>query len=152
LPEATDNCSVEDKHGDEVMYGCGHTAPERYTFNLYGDKIIWGEENYARRDICGECWMQKLRPGVIRCARCGLGISPGFQVALYRDHKSFHKPWKTVIGRWPHKHVIGCARRDCEPGGFVVGIWMGDRIEFYFGGSTIVAETVRTKKEIFNGH
>ncbi len=137
LPPATNVCCVEGKHGELIHYRCGHTQPERYSFNLYGDTITWDDENYERRDICGECWLEKLHPGVIRCARCGLGIPPGFHVALYNDDECYNPKWKTVVTGYPGKMVIGCARVDCEPGGFVAGVWMGDRVDLLFGQGSI---------------
>ncbi len=144
-------CVVVRKRGPRVAYECGHTDHEEYDFVLYGDIFPWGRETYDRRDICGECWLKKLTPGVIRCVRCGRGIAPGNQIALYVDHPAHNRNWKTVVevDGGMHTRVLGCVRRACEPGGHLAGQWTGKGVQFFFHGRTIVEEVFHTKRPVF---
>ena len=149
MPKPTDVCVVENKTGPEVEYLCGHRHAERFTLNMFGETFMPKSTTVAKRKLCSECQLERLKKVIIRCAACGFVIWPGEGVAVYADSRKFNKDWKTTIGDGKKKGVIGCLRWDCCPsGGFFAGHWMGDHFESAFEGGTAVAEVFRTGKPL----
>lgn len=153
MPTPTDTCTVENKNGEEVEYECGHRHAERFTVNIFGEPITFTDAGYAIRELCAECFLARLRTGLIRCALCGFPIMPGDPVAVYGNNKKlFKKEWMTTVGEGKDedKGVIGCLRWDCCPsGGFFSGHWMGDHYVPAFEGGNIADEVFRTGQAVY---
>lgn len=125
----TDTCAVEDKHGPEIEYKCGHRHAERFTLNLFGEPITLTDAGYARRELCAECLLASMRRGLIRCAACGLSILYGEAVAVYVDNGGFKEEWKTPVVTGRERGAIACLRENCCPSaGFFTGYWTGLRV------------------------
>lgn len=119
LPQSHDSILICGTGGWRLRrYCCGHRGPGWFVLDMYGEKT----PKIERRNMCPECAILFLKEHVIRCALCGLSISPGEAVALYsRDTKGIHTNIATHVGE---QQVIGCLRWDCCPcGAFYAGNW-----------------------------
>ena len=120
LPQSHDHISLTERSGSKRKYKCGHIGPKWYKLDIYGIESL--EMNNKRVDECPACLVARLNRHVIRCALCGLPISPGESVALYhKDSSSVRKDVATIVDE---NAAVGCLRWDCCPsGGFLAGHW-----------------------------
>lgn len=149
MPTPTDTCTVENKMGQEVEYKCGHRHAERYVLSLFGEIIEFKDVSFAKRELCADCNLARLRLGLIRCVICGFAIWPGDPVAVYADSRKFKKEWKTTVSKDKKDRVIGCMRWECCPsGGFFSGHWMGNHFAPAFTTGSAAAEAFLTGKPV----
>ncbi len=137
---STDTCQIEFSPGKNKNkdYSCGHSAPEKYSINLYGD---WFGEFDDEQD-CPDCLLAKMLAVTIRCALCGLPIVPGRPVAVYSPRSS---GLRLDIATRDGNSVLGCMRLDCCPsGGHFAGHWTGTALKSAFEEETLVQQVIAT--------
>lgn len=117
LPMSRDDCSVFAASEDQNEYQCGHTGPKTFRLNMWGLE----SKEFAQKERCPSCFLERFKQYSIRCVLCGLPIFPGEAVALY--HESGGK-LRREIGTKVKDSYLGCLRWDCCPsGGFFAGHW-----------------------------
>lgn len=126
-PLATNTLAPITKSSGLVEYKCGHLYSDTFTFDAYGETLPVNESQLAKRELCGECLLTKLKQCTIRCARCGCMILPRTTVAVYPDNPVNFKERGWVTKPDPD-HVLGCIRITCCPSGFLIaGYWDGEK-------------------------
>ncbi len=114
MPVSTDICVIEDLHGEEVDYECGHRMREKFVFSFFGLKNAYKDEAYSQRNWCANCLLEGLSKDMIRCCKCGFGIMSGEGVMVYPENASIpiRNSWGTSI-RAKEVWLIGCVRMGC---------------------------------------
>jgi hypothetical protein len=143
LPAVKDICEIIPKSNERVQYKCGHEGWKKFHVSFWGEKMAPAAKFIEERNKCPDCMLQEALRDMIRCALCGLSISPGDPVALYLDDGSFKKEWSTRHG----VSVIGCLRWNCCPSdGFFAGNWDGKKLIPAFEHEGAVAQARATGK------
>jgi hypothetical protein len=145
-PECTDVLAAFALSDTKVKYACGHEYADKFGHDFYGEKCEVLETTLARRDLCGECMLDQVRPYIIRCAACGFSIWPDEPVAVYGNNGSFKKERCTTTSGGGG--VLGCMRMNCCPsGGFFAGRWNGQTLVPRFrGGGSLASQVMATGK------
>jgi len=105
----------------EKTYPCGHSGPESFRINIFGESTDW----LKKRPECLKCLITRLNTHAIRCGLCGKSILPGSGVALYdvvlNPEVAKHEDIGTFID---DRTVLGCMRFNCcISGAFFGGNW-----------------------------
>lgn len=130
-------------HGSTRVYSCGHTAPRQATISIYGEE----RELTDDAPMCPACTIEKFRPMIIRCAKCGKPIYPGDGVAVYRGPTGLD--YSASGYRTSEGALLGCLRMSCCPtGGLFGGNWSGEEFRSRFGGRSAIEEAIATKRPV----
>ena len=123
LPPSSNEITVEVIDRKRARYKCGHKGCSEFTLIAFGLRM----KSFAvseRPEFCEECLKANAEKDIIQCARCGLPIVPGEQVAIYEIEPEREYP--------PHSRrlengVLGCMAWDCCPMGaaYYAGHWLG---------------------------
>jgi len=137
LPPSTDEFEVSERGYFTRKYKCGHRGSRWFVLSTYGLKT----SKIRRKKACPECFLERARQEIIRCALCGYPIAPGHPVALYGITSEGVRPDATVV----RDAVVGCLSMSCCPsGGFFAGHWTGIGVQSPWDGGTIAEAAMKT--------
>jgi hypothetical protein len=140
LPVATDVMEIAERSPKVKKYSCGHSGAVWFVMDLFGEH----SKRFKDNPRCPECEIVRWKKHCIKCASCGLIITPGDAVALYHESS----PGLLVqTAKKVGDSYIGCMRWDCCPcGGFFSGYWTENGFKPAFESSTAAGESARTGK------
>ena len=69
-------CTVVPLGEETTAYGCGHTGPSLYNFQL-GQRLLEIKHDRVDSKKCGQCRLDKLVQMIITCKKCATPILPG---------------------------------------------------------------------------